>query len=147
MKMATVQILKDLGEQMGLKGTELRNFIKEQQDLDREERNQQREHDRTEQDKQRESEKELREKSEDEEGEDNKEGSVASGHTRQRIGATGPKMPCFDERSDDMDSFLHRFEIYADSQRWSKGQWAGFKQKSEREGRKGPRISDRTNEI
>ena len=26
-------------------------------------------------------------KSEDEEGEDNKEGSVASGHTRQRIGA------------------------------------------------------------
>ena len=29
-------------------------------------------------------------KSEDEEGEDNKEGSVASGHTRQRIGAKGP---------------------------------------------------------
>jgi len=34
--------------------------------------------------------------SEDEEGEDNKEGSVASGHTRQRIGAKGPKMSCFD---------------------------------------------------
>ena len=65
-------------------------------------------------------------KSEDEEGEDNKEGSVASGHTRQRIGANGPKMPCFDERSDDMDSFLHRFEVYADSQRWSKGQWAVY---------------------
>jgi len=79
---------------MGLNGTELRSFIKEQQDLEREERNQQREHDRTEQDKQRESEKELREKSEDEEGEDNKESSVASGHTRQRIGAKGPKMPC-----------------------------------------------------
>jgi len=62
--------------------------------------------------------------SEDEEGEDNKEGSVASGHTRQRIGAKGLKMPCFDERSDDMDSFVHRFEIYADSQRCSKGQWA-----------------------
>jgi len=29
--MATVQILKDLGEQMGLKGTELRDFIKGQQ--------------------------------------------------------------------------------------------------------------------
>ena len=43
-----------------------------------------------------------------EEGEDNKEGSVASGHSRQRFGAKGPKMPCFDERSDDMDSFLHR---------------------------------------
>jgi len=64
--------------------------------------------------------------SEDEEGEDNKEGSVASGHTRQRIGAKGPNIPCFDERSDDMDSFLYRFEVYADSQRWSKGQWAVY---------------------
>jgi len=53
--------------------------------------------------------------SEDEEGEDDKEGSVASGHTRQRIGAKGPKMPRFDDRSDDMDSSLHRFEVYADS--------------------------------
>ena len=51
--------------------------------------------------------------SEEEEGEDNKEGSVASGHTRQRIGAKGPKMPCFDERSDDMDSFLHRSRVCA----------------------------------
>jgi len=188
--MATVQTLKNLGEQMGLKGTELRDFIKEQQDLDIEERNRlreeqdkQREHDKIQQDKldkfrlaemerekekeqrkreeqhkQRESEEKLLEyqkekdekdrefeiermkferdkmyfelqmkatevkkassvKSEDEEGEDNKEGSVASGHTRQRIGAKGSKMPCFDERSDDMDSFLHRFEVYADSQR------------------------------
>jgi len=160
--MATVQVLKDLGEQMGLKGTELRDFIKEQQDLEREERNQQREYDRVqqdkldkfrltqmerekekeqrereeqdkqtaEQDKQRQSEEKLREyqreqdekdrefviermKSErdkmdfelqmkatevkkarseireDEEGEDNKEGSVASSHTRQRIGVKG----------------------------------------------------------
>ena len=32
--MATVQILQDLGEQMGLKGTELRDFITQQQDLE-----------------------------------------------------------------------------------------------------------------
>jgi len=64
--------------------------------------------------------------SEDEYGEDNKEGSVASSHARQMIGVKGPKMPCFDERSDDMDSFLHRFEVYADSQVWSKGQWAVY---------------------
>jgi len=49
--MASVQTLKELGEQMGFKGTELREFIKEQQDLEREERNQQREHDRMQQDK------------------------------------------------------------------------------------------------
>ena len=179
--MAIIQILKDLGEQMGLKGTELRDFIKEQQDLDREERNQQREHGKIQQDKddkfrlaqmerereqeraqqeeqdkqwEREREKEQHEIermkferdkmdfelkmkttevkkasseiSEDEEGENNKEGSVASGHTRQRIGVKGPKMPCFDERSDDMDSFLHRFEVYAESQGWSKGQWVVY---------------------
>jgi len=35
-------------------------------------------------------------------------------------------MPCFDERSDDMDSLLHRFEVYAERQRWSEGQWAVY---------------------
>ena len=36
------------------------------------------------------------------------------------------RMPCFDERVDDMDAFLHRFEVYADSQGWKKGQWAVY---------------------
>jgi len=35
-------------------------------------------------------------------------------------------MPCFNDRRDDTDSFLHRFEIYAESQGWSKGQWAVY---------------------
>jgi len=140
--MATVQTLKDFRAQMGLKGTYLRDFIIEHQDLEREERNRLKEEQdkqRAEQDRQRESEEKLREyqkekdekdrefeiermkfekdkmhfelqmkatevkkassvNSEDEECEDNKEGSVASSHTRQRIGAKGPKMPCFDER-------------------------------------------------
>jgi len=52
--MATVQTLKDLGEHMGLKGTELKEFVKEQQELERGERNRLRE----EQDKQRERERE-----------------------------------------------------------------------------------------
>jgi len=71
---------------------------------------------------------------EDEEGEDNKEGSLASGHTLRRIGVKGLKMPGFDERSDDMDSFLHRFQVYADSQGWSKGQWAVSVSTFERKG-------------
>jgi len=58
-------------EQMGLKGTALTEFIREQQDLDREERNQQRELDKIQQDKddtfrlaqmEREREKEQRER-------------------------------------------------------------------------------------
>jgi len=139
----------------------LNGLIKEQQDLEKGERNRLREEKDKQQDKQTESEKREKEKEQhekeehekyrefeiewmkfernkmdfelqtngtvvknassvkrqDEEGEGNKEGSVASGHTRQRIGTKGPKMPCFDERSDDMDSFLHRVEVYADSQR------------------------------
>jgi len=71
--MATIQILKDLGKQMGVKGTELRDLIKGQQNLEREERNQQRAHDRIQQDKldtfrlaqmERENEKEQREREE-----------------------------------------------------------------------------------
>jgi len=35
-------------------------------------------------------------------------------------------MPCFDDRVDDMDAFLHRFEVYADSQGWKKDKWAVY---------------------
>ena len=40
--MTTVQTLKEIGEQMGLKGTDLKDFIREQQTLEREEREKQR---------------------------------------------------------------------------------------------------------
>ena len=201
--MATVQALKDIGEQMGLKGTDLREFIKEQQDLEREERNKQRAYEMEQQDKQQqqqdkqrayeekqkqcemeqqekqrtyqkeqeerqilfekerianEKEKQEREAKQRElerefelermkldrqkmelelklkgelktetgtEEEVNEEVSVLSGHTRQ-TGVKGPKMPYFDDRTDDMDAFLHRFEIYAASQNWKKEQWAVY---------------------
>ena len=35
-------------------------------------------------------------------------------------------MPCFDETVDVMDTFLHRFEVYADSRGWKKGQLAVY---------------------
>ena len=35
-------------------------------------------------------------------------------------------MSCFDDRVDDMDAFLHRFEVYADSKGWKKGKWAVY---------------------
>jgi len=40
--------------------------------------------------------------------------------------ARGSKMPCFEENKDDMDSFLNRFEIYAEIQGWKKVQWAVY---------------------
>ena len=47
-----------------------------------------------------------------------------SGASRNTV--KGPKMPCFEETQDDMDSFLHRFEIYAKCQNWPKDQWAVY---------------------
>ena len=44
--MTSVQELKEIGEAMGLKGSELRDFIKDQQDREREERQKQREHEK-----------------------------------------------------------------------------------------------------
>ena len=55
--MTSVQELKDIGEAMGLKGSELRDFIKEQQDREREERQKQREYETEQHEKQREHEK------------------------------------------------------------------------------------------
>ena len=54
--MTTVQTLKDLGEQMGLKGTELKDFIREQQTLEREEREKQRDHEKIQEQRERERE-------------------------------------------------------------------------------------------
>jgi len=42
----SVQVLKELGEQMGLKGIELRDFIKEQREMEREERTKRREYEK-----------------------------------------------------------------------------------------------------
>jgi len=42
----SVQVLKELGEQMGFKGIELREFIKKQQEMEREERTKQREYEK-----------------------------------------------------------------------------------------------------
>jgi len=37
---------------------------------------------------------------------------------------TGPKLPPFDDEKDNMDSYLHRFERYAETQKWSRDDWA-----------------------
>jgi len=44
--MTTVQTLTELGEQTGLKGTELKDFVREQQTLEREKREKNRENER-----------------------------------------------------------------------------------------------------
>ena len=46
MMASTIQQLKEIGESLGLKGTDLANFITGQQNLEREEREKQRERER-----------------------------------------------------------------------------------------------------
>ena len=48
------------------------------------------------------------------------------GPMRMQAAVKGPKMPCFNETKDDMDAYLHRFEIYAVSQGWREEQWAVY---------------------
>ena len=48
------------------------------------------------------------------------------GQTERNIGSMGsvPKLPSFDEKMDDLDAYLYRFEGYATMQGWPKGRWA-----------------------
>ena len=49
-----------------------------------------------------------------------------SGKAERNIGSMGsvPKLPCFDEKMDDLDAYLYRFEGYATMQGWPKERWA-----------------------
>jgi hypothetical protein len=52
---------------------------------------------------------------------DDETSSTSSKGSKRR--SKGPKMTAFDER-DDIDSYLHRFEKYAEVQHWEKSEWA-----------------------
>ena len=176
--MATVQELLKIGEQCGLEGDLLRDFIRDQQAIDRAER----EKERAEREKEREEYKKQREEKEKEREEKEKDRvaqrqkderdlkakeleveleklrlsqelkklevqtkvSESKSHTSGELDVEneqeaevlgvggvsgqktrGPKMTPFDER-DDMDSYLHRFERYAELQGWKKEVWAVY---------------------
>ena len=48
-----------------------------------------------------------------------------SGQAERNIGSMGsvPKLPSFDEKMDDLDAYLYRFEGYATMQGWPKERW------------------------
>ncbi|XP_022110022.1 uncharacterized protein LOC110989745 [Acanthaster planci] len=55
-----------------------------------------------------------------------KRASVSSddGNPSSRYKARAPKLPAFDDKLDDLDAYLQRYERYAISQEWDKGDWA-----------------------
>jgi hypothetical protein len=132
--MASLQELVSLGEQMDLTGEALQKFVTDQQNLARDERNKQRDFERELKDKEMKV-KELelqieRQKAgglsqpdldfyhEHDDDDDSVDQTPGRSHTR------GPKMSAFDELKDDIDSYLNRFERYAELQKWHRKSWS-----------------------
>ena len=142
-----------LGKKMVLEGEELRSFVKEQQDLTREERLRAREAEREQLERQAQLQKEVEERQAQlqeyqaqlqecqaqlREAEREHELQLArikadqgsanqSGQGNPSQASTGtakPNLPKFDEKHDDMDTFIERFEIFVESQGWGRDEWA-----------------------
>ena len=50
------------------------------------------------------------------------EGTASVGN--RLVGSSVPKLPAFDDKRDDMDAYLHRYEQYAIGNNWPKERWA-----------------------
>ncbi|XP_033728194.1 uncharacterized protein LOC117317492 [Pecten maximus] len=145
--MSAFRDLISLGKEMGLSGLPLVEFVRGEQDRERDERQLQRESTKQEEDRrrherelqsekekivlQRELEKEREERAVEEhrrrieiltlEGKFNTKSEGDSHISSMR----GPKLTPFDEDKDNMDSYLQRYERYATTQRWDKSlHWA-----------------------
>jgi hypothetical protein len=109
--MATFKELSEVGEKLGFNGTDLHDYIKVEQDITREDR------------------KMLREL-------DMEKLELENKHKLELIAKLGdiqvitgdkikdPKLPPFEERSDDIDSYLNRFKRHAEAHYWHKTIWA-----------------------
>ena len=122
MASAELKELLELAKEAGLEGTELSNFLRDERTRQREREKEEREHHRE------------REKAESDalqqEADRRHEIELArlrvednvlnrSGQAERNIGSMGsvPKLPSFDEKIDDLDAYLYRFEGYATMQR------------------------------
>ena len=150
MASAELKELLELAKEAGLEGTELSNFLRDERTRQREREKEERE--REENEGEREKEEREREKEEREhhrerekaesdalqrEADRRHEIELArlriednvlnrSGQSQRNIGSMGsvPKLPSFDEKMDDLDAYLYRFEGYATMQGWPKERWA-----------------------
>lgn len=123
--METLKELREYGESLGLRDGDLVKFIETQQAKQREDRHLEREREKEMQEWEIEKvrldhELEMRrlENTKEIELEKQKEEKGKKNPTHV------PKLPHFDENTDDMDSYLSRFERYATSQNWDKCIWA-----------------------
>ena len=143
----SAQVLKQEAEDIGFEGKDILEYIKEQQKLDREERAawrnirmaelQAEEKKRADEldDRRRadeikvqmakiEAEKELTLKEMELKAQDQASGSSATTPPPCNKDAKSPKLPSFVDEKDELDSYLLRFERYAENASWEKDTWA-----------------------
>ena len=140
----------DLGKEMGLQGADLSAFFRderaaaharqreEQERADHEQEWADRERERQNEKEQREHEKEQREHEKEQQEHERhlleergrQELALAEANRSTDINhlgrqsETSPKLPHFDDKKDNMDAYLHRFEDYAVVQGWAEDKWA-----------------------
>lgn len=121
-----------LGKELGYEGNELREFVKQERDRERQERDRERE------DRIRERERQLKEKEAEKEvlelqirlaevqrtnHTSGSEGNPVSASVGGMMTSPQRWMAPFDEKKDDLDAYLLRFERLAAGQRWPTDQW------------------------
>ena len=137
--MEDISKLIDLGKDMGLKGSELADFVNKRETMIREAEKQKQNIEREERAKERE------ERMKDEEYKENERQALIKIELAQKqielakinadsktvlaakspdVKAKIPKLPSFNEERDNMDSYLKRFERFATNAKWPKGEWA-----------------------
>ena len=144
----SAQVLKQEAEDIGFEGKDILEYVKEQQKLDREERAAWREDrkraDESEEKKRAdeikiqiaqieaakeqakiEAEKELALKELELKAQQSQAGaSLAATPPPRNKDAKSPKLPSFVDEKDELDSYLLRFERYAENASWEKDTWA-----------------------
>ena len=131
MAMEQLGNLLALGKELGYEGLELREFVREEQDREREERRLRREHEKEikalEQSNVRERlqmERELKELEIQAADASNRSEQRLSVRDTGTVKSRAPKLPIFEDGKTDIDAYLLRFECFAESQEWPQHTWA-----------------------
>ena len=145
----SAQVLKQEAEEIGFEGKDILEYVKEQQKLDREDRAAWREAQKIQaqadvelakiraeaEEKRRadeikvqlakiEAEKELTLREMELKAQDQASASLAATPPPRNKDAKSPKLPSFIDEKDELDSYLLRFERYAENASWEKDTWA-----------------------
>ena len=145
------QQLKDQGQLLGLEGEKLLTYVTEQQAIlrderrkDRELKEKEREREENEKERQREREREIENEKErmekEREREENErqrahelelkrlemENATNNNGIQTSHKGPAPKLPVFNDKIDNIDTYLYRFEIHAKTMNWSETVWSSY---------------------